>query len=146
MSIIIENFVANTIREYLNEQALNETWYHGSEYKFDSFENFQSSGPSALGIFVTDDKSFAEMFGEYVYEVNIRYSNPYEISYDKWDDIRSKHAKDTNYFRNMRNNLISKGYDCLFIKERETTFGGTTFMDGNIVVLFDKSQIDIVQQ
>lgn len=131
--------------KYLNELVLKETWYHGSDYKFDSFENFQSSGPSALGIFVTDDKSFAEMFGEYVYEVSIRYSKPYKISMDKWFDIRGEHAKDTIYFRNMRNNLISKGYDSLFIKERETKLSdNTTVRDGNIVVLFDKSQIDVI--
>ncbi len=145
--------ITNLFEQIINElETLNENntpndiWYHGSDYKFDTFENFQSSGPSALGIFVTDDKSFAEMFGENVYTVNIRYSKPYKISMDKWDSIRSEHAKDTTYFKNLRNYLVNKGYDSIIIDERENKFSsGMIIRDGKIVILFDKSQINIVE-
>ncbi len=140
-------YIKTTIERFINEQKEpNKIWYHGSDYVFDTFDKFQAKGSSALGIFVTDDKVLAEMFGSNVYNVNIKYLNPYIISMDKWDSIRDEHAKDTVYFTNMRNNLINKGYDSIFIKERKwQSSGGITFKDGNIVILFEKSQITIIQ-
>jgi len=130
----------------LNESINPPIWYHGSEHKFDkfdSFENFESSGPSALGIFVSDSKDFASFFGEYIYEVNIKSKNPYTISADKWDKIRLKHAKDTAYFKNLKEELQSKGYDSLMVAERNTQFAGTSVRDPKIIALFDKSQIEM---
>ena len=36
----LRNFIATTLREYLNEQQvmLNNVWYHGSKEKFDKFK------------------------------------------------------------------------------------------------------------
>jgi len=131
-----------TINEFKN--TINQKWFHGSDYKFTTFQNYKSNGPSALGIFVTDDKSLAELFGQNIYDVNISYKNPYKITMNKWDSIREKHARDTEYFINMRNDLITQGYDCIFIKNRTITLpSGNTFKDPNIVVLFDKNQIKI---
>lgn len=140
-------YIKTKIEKFINEQKEpNKIWYHGSDYVFDTFEKFQVNGSSALGIFVTDDKILAEIFGNNVYNVNIKYTNPYIISMDKWDYIRDKNAKDTVYFVNMRNNLIKQGYDSIFIKERNwKSSGGITFNDGNIVIVFDKSQISIIQ-
>lgn len=130
-----------TINEW---KKINESWYHGSDYQFSTFKEYKSNGPSALGIFVTDDKSLAELFGENIYDVNIKINNPKYISMDKWDSIRSKHAKDTVYFENMRKQLISEGYDSLYIKERVwTASSGITLKDGNIVVIFNPEQITI---
>lgn len=143
IGIFIIMNIRETLRKRLIEQV-DETWYHGSDHKFSSFENFKSSGPSALGIFVTDDRGLAEIFGENIYEVEISFSNAKKISMDKWDSIREKHAGNTSYFEAMRQQLVSEGYDCLFIGERSwTSSGGVTFKDGNIVALFDKSQIRI---
>lgn len=130
-----------TINEF---KKIFENWYHGSDYQFSTFKEYKSSGLSALGIFVTDDKSLAELFGENIYDVNINIKNPKRISMDKWDSIRGKHAKDTAYFENMRNELIAEGYDSLFIKERTWTgSNGIVLKDGNIVVIFDPENITI---
>lgn len=129
----------------IKESFLPEkTWYHGSDHVFSSFEEFKSSGPSALGIFFTDDIELAKLFGQNVYVATIHVENPYKISMDKWDAIREKYAKQTEYFKQMRQNLINKGHDALFIKERSfITSSGTKFVDGNIIVVFDKKNIEL---
>ncbi len=76
--------IINNIEDFIKEQETNKIWYHGSDHKFDTFENFKSNAPSALGIFVTDDLVLAEIFGDNIYKVNISYSNPYTITMDKW--------------------------------------------------------------
>ncbi len=137
-------FIATTIREYLNENYSNDIWYHGSDYKFTSFGDFKSKGPSALGIFLTDDRGLAELFGENVYKVSFNISNTYKITMDVWDKIRENHAKDTIYFENMRKNLIEKGFDSILIKSRSwKSSSDIEFKDGNIIVIFDKSKIKI---
>jgi len=135
-----------SINDFKIYEANNEVvWYHGSDQKFDSFENFKSSGPSALGIFATDDINLAEIFGENIYKVSLNYKKPLKISMDKWNSIRSKHAKDTEYFRNWKQELISKGYDSIYIKENITNLSsGRIMRDPNIVVVFDKLQINMI--
>ena len=103
----LRKFISTTIREYLNESIIGDNkWYHGSDYKFTSFGDFKSNGPSALGIFLTDDIGLAELFGENVYTVSFNTKKPYKITMDTWDKIRGSHAKDTKYFENMREDLI----------------------------------------
>lgn len=140
----LRKFIATTIREYLNENKSNQIWYHGSDYNFNSFENFKSKGPSALGFFATDDKNLAELFGNNVYVVNFNIKNPYKITMNKWDDIRSKHAKDTQFFENMKKDLIEKGHDGISIASRTwKSSNGVEFNDGNIVIVFNKDNINI---
>lgn len=135
--------IHTSIHTFLNENK--KIWYHGSDYKFDTFQEYKSNGPSALGIFVTDSKDLAELFGDNLYLVNINYFKPYILKQEEWNDIREEHATDTSYFINMRKNLIDKGYDSIFIKEDEwTSSRGLTFKDPNIVILFEKSQLEIV--
>ena len=141
----LRKFIATTIREYLNESVVEKNnWYHGSDYKFTSFGDFKSNGPSALGIFLTDDRDLAELFGENVYNVSFNIDNPYKITMDTWDKIRASHAKDTIYFENMREKLIEKGFDSILIKSRSwKSSSGIEFKDGNIIVIFDKNKIKI---
>ena len=137
-------YIATTIREYLNENVSGTKWYHGSDYKFDSFKNYKAKGPSALGIFATDDINLAELFGSYVYTVTFNLKNPHKITMDKWDNIRDRHAKDTQFFENMRNDLIKKGYDGILIASRSwKSSGGIEFNDGNIAVIFNEEDITI---
>jgi len=140
-----KKIVIITSQDFLTESFLpNVTWYHGSDYDFSSFEEFKSSGPSALGIFFTDDRTLAELFGPNLYTATLNIKNPYKITMDKWDDIRMKHAKQTEYFQQMRQNLMNKGHDALFIKSRKfVTHKGIEFIDGNIVVVFDKRNIQL---
>lgn len=132
--------------DHLNENQNKEVWYHGSDFKFNSFENFKSSGPSALGFFATDDINLAEFFGEYVYRVNVDIKNPYKITMDKWDDIRMEHARDTSFFENMRNRLIEKGYDGILIGSRSwKAINNIEFTDGRTVIVFDKNNIELAK-
>ncbi len=58
----MENLITK-LSDYINESKSTIKWYHGSDFEFDSFKNYKSSGPSALGIFVTSDINLAELFG-----------------------------------------------------------------------------------
>lgn len=135
-----------TINEWKIFEAAQEKWYHGSDSAFTDFEHRGTRGPSALGIFATTDPELAEMFGSNVYEVEINYSNPYTISQDKWDSIRSKYAGNKDYFSTWRQELISAGYDALFIQERNwTASSGHTFRDPKIIAIFDPKGIKMKQ-
>src|SRR5690606_28677249 len=105
------------------------------------FELRGTKGSSVMGIWVTDDVGFAEMFGEHVIETKIYVKNPYFITQDKWDDIRSDHATDASYFKKWRDNLIEKGHDALYVKERIQKFAGHDVRDPNIVCVFDPTTI-----
>lgn len=135
------------LADELDEAKINnKKWYHGSDYKFTTFQNFESKGPSALGFFATDDINLAELFGQYVYDVSVNYTNPYKITISKWNSIRDKHARNTDYFINLRNELINKGYDSVFIKGQVSKMSNNvTFKDGDIVIIFDKNNIKVNQ-
>jgi len=133
---------------YLKENTVNSTkWYHGSKFEFESFDDFKTKGPSALGIFATSDKTLAEIFGDYVYEVELNVKNLYKITMDYWDDIRGEHWNNTSYFENMRTRLMGKGYDGVYIGSRSfTTTGDLVFKDGAMIVVFDKKDINIIDK
>lgn len=130
----------------LNESKKNDSikWYHGSDHKFTTFNSdfLKSSRSSVMGIFATDDKSFAEMFGENVYEVKVTYNNPKTITHDKWYKVRGN--TDTQYFLNWRNELIADGYDSLFVKESTTALGKVNLRNPNIIIIFDPKHIEII--
>lgn len=128
----------------LNETKKDITWYHGSDHTFTKFNNsfLKSQRSSVLGIFATDSKDFAEMFGENIYQVNVTYKNPKVFTHDKWYAIRGN--KNTDYFLNLRNKLISEGYDSILIKESITNLGSIPVRNPNIVIVFDEKQIEIV--
>lgn len=121
----------------LFESSTHKTWYHGTDQSFDKFEHRGQKGPSAFGVWFSDDEEFAKMFGEKVMTAELDIKNPYTISQDKWDSIREKHAKDTEWFKRWREELISKGHDALFIKERFSDFAGMKMRDPNIVGVLD---------
>jgi hypothetical protein len=142
----LRKIISEILYESLSERSDDsKRWYHGSDFLFGKFQAFKNNGPSALGIFATDDRGLAELFGAHVYQVKFDIKNPYKISMDKWDKIRDKHAKDTSFFESMRTELSKLGYDGVFISERSwTTSSGIEFKDGNIVVIFDPLKINIV--
>lgn len=120
-------------------ESAAQKWYHGTDSVFDTFEvRSDAKGPSAVGIWATDGKDLAEMFGEHVYEVELSYKNPYVIDMDEWNGIRTDHAGDTAYFKQWRQQLMDKGYDALFIEENVWT---QNFREPNMVAVFDANQI-----
>ena len=136
-----------TISEWRRfNESLNRKWYHGTDSTIDAFRpGHEGKGPSAFGIWFTDDIELAKMFGENVYECEVTFKNPHTISQDEWDDIRAEHAKDTNYFINWRNKLRAAGKDALFINERNITLGRFPVRDPNIVAVMDAGQAKIVR-
>lgn len=124
-----------------------QVWYHGSDSKFDAFDMSKTkNGPSAFGLWFTDDPEAAKMFGENVYKCELSYQNPKVITRDRWDDIRGEHAKDTEYFKKWKHELMLKGYDALFIKERMVKFASHDIRDGNMVCVFDQDEARIIKE
>lgn len=122
------------------ENYTKKIWYHGSDYIFDTFDRYESKGPSALGIFVTDDIGLAELFGNNIYKCIITNNNPYKITMSKWNDIRSNYHNNTDYFKKLRNDLIKKGYDSVYITGERWN---DEYTEPNIVVLFNTTNIQI---
>ena len=129
----------------LFESTESTKWYHGTNNKFEKFNEPDGNGSRSLGIWATDDKELAEMFGEHVIEVELDYKKPFVITTKKWNDIRDEHATDTTYFLKWKDDLIKKGYDALFVKENTwTASSGIVFKDPNIVAVFSANQIRII--
>lgn len=130
-----------------SQDAKDFVWYHGTDSKFDTFDMSKTkTGPSAFGLWFTDDPELSKMFGENVIKCELSYKKPKVITMDQWDKIRVSHAKDTEYFKNWKSKLISDGYDALFIKERTSKFAGQIVRDGNIVTVFDQNDADIIKE
>lgn len=133
------------IRNFKIFESISRKWYHGTSNNFKEFNEPNGNGSRSLGIWVTDDPELASMFGDNVLEVELDYKNPFTITTKKWNDIREKHATDTNYFLKWREQLITDGYDALFIKEDSvTTSSGMVFKDSNQVAVFYARQIRII--
>jgi len=131
----------------LFESDTSQVWYHGTDSKFDKFDMSKTkSGPSAFGLWFTDDPELAKIFGQNIFKCKLSYTNPKIITMDEWDEIRGEHAKDTGFFRTWKTKLLSNGYDSLFVKERKIEFAGHTVRDGNMVALFDQDHADILQE
>lgn len=119
-------------------------WYHGTDSKFDKFDITKiKEGPSAFGLWFTDDPELAKMFGENVYRAKLSFKNPKIISFDKWDNVRERHAKDTGFFVKWKEGLMNEGYDSLYIKERISDFAGQKVRDPNTVVVFNENYIEM---
>lgn len=143
----LKEFIEVKVKNYLKENTENDIWYHGSDHKFTEFEKYKLSGSSSLGIFVTEDRNLAELFGEYIYATRIKIKNPYQMTMDEWDDVRSEHAKDTVFFTKMRESLIKNGYDGILINSRTwKASSGIEFNDGKIAVVFDKNNIEMLDK
>lgn len=139
------------IRLFINKKANNgvateQVWYHGTDSSFDSFDITKTKGgPSIFGLWFTDDAELAKMFGENVYKVRLSYKNPKMITFDKWDDVRERHAKDTGFFLKWKNDLIAQGYDSLYIKERISDFAGQKVRDPNTVAIFNQNDVEFIE-
>jgi len=131
-----------SVRRHRIEESDGKIWFHGTNSKFDEFDqNKEGIGPSKMGVWFTDDKDFAGMFGSRIIGARLEIKNPKRLTMDQWDDIRLEHAKDTSYFSSWKERLVAKGYDSIFVEERETTFGSHKVKDPNLVAVFDVGQI-----
>jgi hypothetical protein len=122
-------------------------WYHGTDSNFDKFDISKiKEGPSAFGLWFTDDPELAKMFGENVYKAKLSFKNPKVISFDKWDNVRERHAKDTGFFVKWKEGLMNEGYDSLYIKERISDFAGQKVRDPNTVVVFNENDVEMINE
>jgi hypothetical protein len=106
----------------LFEQYSNENiYYHGtdSDTYITQFESREKSNRSSrLGIFFSSDKSFAEMFGEYVYPYKLELKNPKKLTQDYWWEIRDVNNSNS-WFDSYRQRLIENGYDSIIVEKDE---------------------------
>jgi hypothetical protein len=139
-------FDATDKSEILNEGKNEEVWYHGTDAEFSEFKepDDKTAPTSKLGIWFTKDKEYTEMFGKRQIAAKLTYNKPYVISYDRWDAMRMSHAKDANYFNNLRQDLISKGYDAFYIKGKIDKFADINLKIDDTIAVFYKNQIQII--
>jgi hypothetical protein len=80
----LRNFIATTLREYLNEQQvmLNNVWYHGSKEKFDKFKLKRGTlfdADYTSPIFLTSNIEFAKYYAgnysPYIYKIKVLTKN-----------------------------------------------------------------------
>lgn len=130
----------------LFENLESKVWYHGTDETFTEFKepDDMSRPVSKLGIWFTDDMEFSEMFGSKVIKAKLSYSKPCYITTKQWNDIRSEHAKDIYYFSDLREKLIKKGYDAFYIRGENDTLGKLLVTTHDVVAVFYKSQIEII--
>lgn len=130
----------------LFEELNDEIWYHATDAEFSEFNepNDKTKPTSKLGIWFTKDKNYIEMFGKNQIAAKLSYNKPYIISYDRWDAMRMAHAKDANYFNNLRQRLISEGYDSFYIKGKIDKFADINLEIPDTIAVFYKTQISIV--
>jgi hypothetical protein len=139
-------FDATDKSEILNEGKYEEVWYHGTDAEFSEFNEPDNvtKPTSKLGIWFTKDKDYTEMFGKRQITAKLTYNKPYIISYDKWDAMRMSHTKDANWFNNLRQKLISEGYDAFYIAGKVDKFAGMNVKIPDTIAVFYKNQIQII--
>ncbi len=116
--------------------------YHGTES--DPFYTYdKTTVRDKFGFFFTDDKDYAEMFGKAHVPYYLSIQNPYVITQAKWDAIRDAHAKDSVWFENWRNQLMSKGHDGLIVKFSFISFAGSQIRNPEIYAVFESNQVKI---
>jgi hypothetical protein len=155
----LREFIATTIREYLNEQQEVENnnfkkWfgsskvvyngkplpvYHGSTIEIEEFKDFTT--------FFTDDYMNADGYagGEYVYEVYISIKRPLIIDCQdkKWDAIKTEYGTST---REVVGNVDRSKYDgVIFINIKDSWIDDVDYQDASTVfVTFKANQIKSV--
>lgn len=130
----------------LFEELNEELWYHGTDAEFSEFNepNDKTAPTSKLGIWFTKDKDYTEYFGKRQIVAKLTYNKPYVISYDRWDAMRMSHAKDAIYFNNLRQKLISEGYDAFYILGKVDKFADINLKIADTIAVFFKNQIQII--
>lgn len=130
----------------LFENNESEIWYHGTDEDFTEFrEPDEKTKPtSKLGIWFTNIEDFTEYFGAKIVKAKLNYKNPCYVTLEQWDDIRRDHAKDVVYFDDLRKRLIKKGYDSFYVRGQDDTFAGTKVNTPDVIAVFYKEQIEII--
>lgn len=115
--------------------------HHGTDADFDIFDINHSKKWDKFGLWFATDKAFTEQFGDNVKSAKLKIDNPKTISADAWNKIRDAHAKDTDWFRNWKQDLISQGYDGLKIEGKKEKFAGHDVEQPVQLAAFDNAQI-----
>ena len=139
-SLKAEALKYKTAEEFVEGKA---NQFHGTDVEFETFDLNKSKafGQSKFGHWFTEGKEFAGMFGKNVKETFVDVKNPKIISKDKWDDIRGEHAKDGEWFKSWKNELIQQGYDGLKVEGKKEMFGSQPVESQPIIAAFNDSQV-----
>jgi hypothetical protein len=76
-----------------------------------------------------------------VKSAKLKIENPKVLSADKWNEIRDAHAKDTDWFRNWKQELIDQGYDGLKIEGKTEKLGRYDIEQPVQLAAFDNAQV-----
>jgi len=129
-----------TAEEFVKEKA---NLFHGTDAEFEAFDLNKSKafGQSKFGHWFTERKDFAEMFGGKVIDAFVNIKNPKIISREEWDTIRQEHAKDGEWFKSWKKELIKQGFDGLRVEGATETFAGQQVESPTIVSAFNDNQV-----
>ena len=116
--------------------------YHGTEAEpFEAFDRAMSGkGPSKVGFWFADDAEFSSIYGKNV-EVYLSIKNPKKLTPDEWNDIRTEHAGDSDWFSSWRDGLIDKGYDGISVEPSVDSLGRFTVRNPGLYAAFKPTQI-----
>lgn len=91
--------------KFLKER--NKLVYHGSNYNFDEFiiGDNRNGDLYGKGIYFTNNKDYAKMFGKYLYECRIVMKNPFDLT-----------SNDMSHFNNLRD-IINDENELLYFDD-----------------------------
>lgn len=123
----LRNFIARTIREYLNENKMvNDFYLHGTN-------NDEILFNEDTVFYGTKDYHFANTYGVNVFKIKFTLKNPYDLSDTvdgKFRDSDGNTIKDDDGFDysynyidlKLKNKLIENGYDGVIMDEHVVAF------------------------
>lgn len=157
LSADMEKSGSSESKKYLEREAMKyespdsfwdaqEKLFHGTDSNIEIFDISKSKWNDKFALWFTRSRNFAEAFGGSVKEAIAILENPKRITSEKWETIRSSHAKDTQWFTAWKKELLSKGYDGLIIEGEKTKLGRTDVETPEIVAVFDSEKVKTKEQ
>jgi hypothetical protein len=84
----------------LFENFNKKIYYHGSNNKFENFENYDNKLWKEINLsvwFFTEDLEYAKTYGKYIYEVELAIHNTFNTEKKEHFDIFLKHLKENKF-------------------------------------------------
>jgi len=91
-------------------ESINNVWYHGSDNKFDAFENVNNRTYKEIDVpswFFTKNKEYAKTYGKYLYIVKLTVTNTFDTTNQKHMDIFVNQLKEWDYSDEKINDILT---------------------------------------
>jgi hypothetical protein len=121
----------------------NLLFFHGSNAKFDSFDETKLGKHSIIGLFgfmFTTRYKDAYKMGKYVYEVRLKINNPYVLIIESSQFETVTWSKES--ILNFKRDLITNGYDSIILVSLDT---GLDVNDIAYIIVFYSDQISTMK-